>query len=174
MKARDAGAVLTTRVGGKNFSRRPRFADIHIFKVETLQNALFSALHSREKAGIVVKPKDTVWLPLYERSSRNDPMYAGGCLACIQMIQPFDDRPPMLERSRILVDLREHVLLSDDGISVPSRDKEVPTFAEAKKLVALATMFEKVSSTLKSMMVPLNVENEGDIGNYRTRHQEHV
>jgi hypothetical protein len=54
------------------------------------------------------------------------------------MIQPFDDRPPMLERSRILVDLREYMLLSDDGISVPSSDKEVPTYPEAKKLVALA------------------------------------
>ena len=85
-----------------------------------------------------MKPEDTVWLPLYERSSRDDPMYAGGGLACIQMIQPFDDRPPMLERSRILVDLREYVLLSDDGIAVPSRDKEVPTFPEAIKLVALA------------------------------------
>lgn len=117
--------------------KMPRFADIHYFKVETLKNALFSALHSREKAGIVVKPGDTVWLPLYEQSSRNDPMYAGGGLACIRMIQPFDDRPPMLERKRVLIDLREYVLLSDNGVSVPYGDKELITYAEAKKLTAL-------------------------------------
>lgn len=122
--------------------RRPSFADIHFLRAEQVGDKLSSALRSRKRAGRDLKPGETLWIPLYERSSPHKTLknteYDGGGLAYIGTFEPFPDQPRIPRRRRHIRDLRHYVLLSSNDATAPAPTAEKITIPEAAKGVALS------------------------------------